>query len=263
MRFNEKTIVADAIKADPAVVDRLIALNPVFRKLQNPILRKTMAKLVNFGDAAKVAGVPLAQMLAAANGDPTPATPPGAVRADAPAERPDWLDRVDAGKATRFDARPLLAKGEEPLGAMMRLTNPMEIGDALIFDAPFDPAPLRRVLAGKGFVSHPEELAPGHWRVTFLRQARKGAPEEESRQTEVKTWREDGVCHVDVRGLEPPKPMLAILELIQAPDTGDEIIVHHEREPMFLYPELDERRWGHEMISGEEGEIRLRLWRNS
>jgi hypothetical protein len=39
------------------------------------------------------------------------------------------------------------------------------------------------------------------------------------------------------------------------------VIVHHEREPMFLYPELAERGWRHELIAGNPGEVRLRLTR--
>ncbi len=73
----------------------------------------------------------------------------------------------------------------------------------------------------------------------------------------------DGV-HIDVRGLPPPEPMVAIITLIERPETGDIIIVHLEREPVFLYPELDERGWSYEAVPGDPGdpgEFRLRLTR--
>ena len=69
------------------------------------------------------------------------------------------------------------------------------------------------------------------------------------------------VAHIDVRGLEPPAPMLAILELLERAGCGAEVIVHHEREPLYLYPELAERGWRSELIEGEAGEVRLRLSR--
>jgi hypothetical protein len=74
-------------------------------------------------------------------------------------------------------------------------------------------------------------------------------------------WREGDGAHIEVRGLPPPEPMVAILELIGGPNVGDVVIVHHDREPIFLYPELDVNGWDHELVPGEPGEVRLRLTR--
>jgi hypothetical protein len=75
-------------------------------------------------------------------------------------------------------------------------------------------------------------------------------------------WHGNDGDHIDVRGLQAPEPMVAILELLERPATGDVVIVHHEREPVFLYPELAERGWRHEIVAGEPGEVRLRLTRD-
>ncbi|MDJ0949214.1 MAG: DUF2249 domain-containing protein [Alphaproteobacteria bacterium] len=76
-----------------------------------------------------------------------------------------------------------------------------------------------------------------------------------------RTWQAADGSHIDVRGLNPPEPMVAILTLLEKADTGDVVIVHHDREPIYLYPELAERGWRHEIIAGEPGEVRLRLVR--
>jgi hypothetical protein len=45
------------------------------------------------------------------------------------------------------------------------------------------------------------------------------------------------------------------------------LIAHLDREPIFLYPELDDRSWSHELITSScgdpdcEDEVRLRLVR--
>jgi hypothetical protein len=76
----------------------------------------------------------------------------------------------------------------------------------------------------------------------------------------------DGV-HLNVRGLECPAPMVQTLGLIERGDVGNVIIVHLDQEPLFLYPELDDRGWSHEVISSScgdpscEDEVRLRLVR--
>lgn len=74
-------------------------------------------------------------------------------------------------------------------------------------------------------------------------------------------WREGAERHIDVRGLGPPQPMLSIIALIEGGAGDGPVIVHHDREPVFLYPELAERGWRHEIIDGAAGEVRLRLSR--
>ncbi|MFQ5623123.1 MAG: DUF2249 domain-containing protein [Paracoccaceae bacterium] len=75
-----------------------------------------------------------------------------------------------------------------------------------------------------------------------------------------KSWRAADGLHIDVRGLQPPEPMVAILQQIERPDVG-RVVVHHFREPVYLYPELAERGWSHEIVPGDPGEVRLILKR--
>jgi hypothetical protein len=77
-------------------------------------------------------------------------------------------------------------------------------------------------------------------------------------------WRTSHGYHIDVSDLSPPEPMVAILQLIEQPGFTGPVIVHHNREPVHLYPELVERGWDFEVISeiGEQNtgrEIRLLL----
>jgi len=76
-------------------------------------------------------------------------------------------------------------------------------------------------------------------------------------------WVEPDGVHIDVRGLPPPEPLVAIVSLIESID-ADAVIVHHERDPQLLYPELAERGWRAERIAGTDpGEFRLRLERDA
>ena len=74
-------------------------------------------------------------------------------------------------------------------------------------------------------------------------------------------WRDADGEHIDVRGLPPPQPLVAIVRLVlqQQGPGGVAVIVHHDRDPQLLYPELAERGWCAERIPGEPGELRLRL----
>jgi len=75
-------------------------------------------------------------------------------------------------------------------------------------------------------------------------------------------WREPDGLHVDVRGLPPPEPMVAILAAIEAPSEEGPVIVHHFREPIYLYPEFAERGWSHSIVPGDPDEVRLHLTRD-
>ncbi len=79
-------------------------------------------------------------------------------------------------------------------------------------------------------------------------------------------WQPPEGVHLDVRGLEPPQPMVKILRLIDSGEAGDILIVHFDRDPIFLYPELDDRGWSHEIVAACddpacENEVRLQLTR--
>ena len=74
-------------------------------------------------------------------------------------------------------------------------------------------------------------------------------------------WVEADGIHIDVRGLPPPEPLVAILALVRGVHDATAVIVHHERDPLWLYPELAEIGWGAERIEADPGEVRLRLER--
>lgn len=76
-----------------------------------------------------------------------------------------------------------------------------------------------------------------------------------------KRWRADDGWHIDVRGLPPPEPLVAILQLVHSIDDATPVTVHHDRDPQLLYPELASIGWQAERIDSDPGEVRLRLAR--
>jgi tRNA 2-thiouridine synthesizing protein A len=66
---------------------------------------------------------------------------------------------------------------------------------------------------------------------------------------------------IDVRGLPPPEPMVRILEELKELQPGQRLEVLHERRPMFLYPQLDDRGFSHATDEPEPGVIRIVIQR--
>jgi hypothetical protein len=61
-------------------------------------------------------------------------------------------------------------------------------------------------------------------------------------------WLTADAVHVDLRGLEPPEPMVAILQTIDGGELDTALVAHFDREPIFLYPELEDRGWSHKLL---------------
>lgn len=73
-------------------------------------------------------------------------------------------------KFKRFDARPVLKRGEEPLSEILRRTDAIKAGEGLILFAPFLPSPLIELLGSQGFESKVEKGEGASWIVYFWRQ---------------------------------------------------------------------------------------------
>src|SRR5262249_23677829 len=64
---------------------------------------------------------------------------------------------------------------------------------------------------------------------------------------------------IDVRGLEPPQPMVKVLEAIDRLEPGVELEVRHDRRPTLLYPLLDERGYVHDTDEPEPRRVGIRI----
>ncbi len=178
---------------------------------------------------------------------------------------PAWL--AEALDIEPVDVRPALAAGDDPFVVLMARADAVGFGGVLAVDAPFNPSPLRRLLASQGFSSYGRKLGEGHWRVFFRRDG--GADWERDADIALlpegaACWQEEDGPHIDVRKLKAPLPMLAILRTLDGlADADSTLVVHHERMPHFLLPELAERGWRVARVAEEPFNLRLWLERES
>jgi hypothetical protein len=59
-------------------------------------------------------------------------------------------------------------------------------------------------------------------------------------------------CEIDLRGLDPPEPLLRILEAIGADAPGPHVFLL-SREPLLVYRMLAEAGWRHSLSHSERG----------
>jgi uncharacterized protein (DUF2249 family) len=128
----------------------------------------------------------------------------------------------------------------------MSAVSTLKPGQTLRLLAPFEPIPLFGVLAKQGFSHTAQRADTGDWEVLFKREAAAAPTDEAASQ---KSACSCGCCEssaaqkieLDVRGLEPPQPMVAILEALTSLPPGAELRALTNRRPVHLYPRLEER----------------------
>jgi uncharacterized protein (DUF2249 family) len=137
-----------------------------------------------------------------------------------------------------LDVRSVLAKGGDPFSLIMKATQALGANEALHLVVGFEPAPLYSVMRATGRLAHTEQRA-GVFHVWFWKDP---------------DAKEEGPVELDVRELEPPGPMVAILEKLAALGAGAQLRVRHHREPVLLYDKLELRGYAARVERRKEGD---------
>ena len=186
MKVTAEMKVNAALKINERMLDAFTWLAPEFERLRNPALRKVMANRMTIEQAARVAKLPLTEILyvlnLAAGEDPEQlnrefdALPVGAfqVERDNPPRKPcELLNLKDTDDRVSFvDVMPHARRSKDPLPTIMRHVRALESDrEILLVRHPFDPIPLRDLLARRGLASWAEERRPAEWYIYFYRPA--------------------------------------------------------------------------------------------
>jgi uncharacterized protein (DUF2249 family) len=253
------TKVGALLEAHPELVEVLASYHPHFKRLRNRLLRRVVAPRVSLGDAARMAGVAPDDLLAAvarAIGEEVRPTAPKTRAESCAAPRPGALDRFDEAHRAVVDVRANIARGEEPFARIMAAVKSLPPDHALVVRTPFEPIPLYDVLGRRGLAHWSEQRDTRDWTAWFWRDATP-MPTAPAPATPGATVR----ATLDVRGLEPPQPMVLVLERLTTLAPGETLEVLHDRRPLFLYPQLDDRGFVHETEVLAPGLVRIRICR--
>ena len=181
-------------------------------------------------------------------------------RAAGETERPSALAEVPESRQVHIDVREEIRGKREPFARIMATVTALAPDQILVLRAPFEPIPLYEVLGKRGLAHWTERQDVDDWRVWFYRGADEPAADQRERSG---TSSRSGCRVLDVRGLEPPGPMVRVLEALEDLAPGQKIEVLHERRPMFLYPQLEARGFAHETDEPEQGVVRIVIRRGA
>jgi uncharacterized protein (DUF2249 family) len=162
-----------------------------------------------------------------------------------------------------LDVREDLRQGREPFSKIMQTVAALQVNEELILIAPFQPTPLFGVLAAQGFSYRAQETPAGEWEVTFTRDGGATAP----KPTKLPAVPRRAPCgatpvlDVDARGLEPPQPLVKILEALATLPIGAQLRAQTDRRPMHLYTHLEERGFTGETEEQADGHFVTYVYR--
>jgi len=248
--------ISKLLKEFPDALKVLLKASPHFAKLQNKLLRKTLAGRVTIEQAAAIAGIETNDLLRELN--ETCMAGGGSEQGDPYSEvikekkeqtfiNQGSVDDFASYRRSYLDVRPIIDSGRDPLKDILSKVKTLLTDEVLVIINSFEPVPLYSLLGAKGFRYFTEKIDDAY-KVYFYKKdwAAEGAEELPDNREKLpgnitKQIEFENTIEIDVHDLQPPEPMMKILENLQRIDERSVMIVHHHREPHLLYPILDER----------------------
>jgi TusA-related sulfurtransferase len=265
--------VRDVLARSESLVDVFVRHAPHFAKLRNRAMRRIMARLVTVEQAARTANVSperLVHDLNEALGIPDPAdvapTMPETSAASA-----DLARHPADATVVEVDVREDLRAGREPFSKIMLAVAQLRPDEVLRLRTIFEPAPLFTVLAKRGFAHESTAHAPDDWSAWFWRSDARNdaaaAPDshdiDRSSDTaaDSASVADDTTVVLDVRGLQPPEPLMRTLAALETLPEGHVLVQINSRVPQLLFPMLAEQGYACEVDESRAEEVLVRIWR--
>ena len=147
-----------------------------------------------------------------------------------------------------LDVRDDLRNGREPFSRIMATVGELAEDAVLHLRATFEPVPLFKALGKRGFLNEAVAHAADDWSVWFWKPATTATPLP---------------VVIDVRGLEPPEPLMRTLAALETLLPGQELVHVNERVPQLLFPMLAERGFACDVDESQADRIVVRIWRSA
>lgn len=275
MLVTAKTKISHIIKHDINAIDVIASINPLFRKLKNPILRRLLAPRVNVADAAGIGGVSVNDFLqklylhgfeVELNEIETESNDNQELESK---EKIINLDIMERTNIVELDVRPILEGGVDPFEAIMGKLKQMSDDQTLLIINTFEPVPLLNILKNKGYEYEVERPESGIVH-TYMRKAVVAETSESNEPAvsgnkptfeEIETKYSGQMKEVDVRYMEMPMPMVTILEELENIGTSNALYVHHKKLPQYLLPEMEDRGYSYVHKEIDENNLKLIIYK--
>ena len=165
--ITPKTKIYDLLEAYPELEEILISSAPEFKKLKNPVLRKTIARITNISQAATIGGLNVEELV---NRLREKAGQGNIEQLDDTGTKyqticPDWFKKEAV--ASTIDIREMLNRDEQPVHEVLAALKRLKENEILEIIAPFVPAPLLDKTISLEYKHWLDKKGEGDFRVYF------------------------------------------------------------------------------------------------
>ena len=251
--------ISKMLKDYPLTIDVLLETSSHFNKLKNKVLRKALAPRVNVEQAAAIAGVDLNSLLYRLNKSVNPIAESQIASTNFKQEKNiidenglNFINNLNPDKIIILDVRPIINTGKDPFLDIMSKVKALKEDNIFLLINSFEPIPLYSVMSKKGF-GYKTFKEDAEYKIYFFKindLAGNTGEKTENGLTSAQIQHDyENIIEIDVRDLTPPEPMVKVLEALSKVDDNTVLVVHHHREPLMLYPKLEER--GYRAISNK------------
>jgi TusA-related sulfurtransferase len=162
-----ETKIADLLNDYEGMKDILIRINPKFKKLNNPVLRRTLAKIAGVKQAAIVGGMDpmdlLNQLREAVGQVPVEMKMESKEKAKAEVA-PEWILKE---AVQTLNANEILDKECNPLAELHKALKEIDDGEVITIEADFQPEPLIDEMMKAGHNIFSREVEKDHF-ITYI-----------------------------------------------------------------------------------------------
>ncbi|HIP49734.1 MAG TPA: DUF2249 domain-containing protein [Lutibacter sp.] len=254
MQVTRNTKISRILRENKLAVETISSINPHFKKLNNPVLRRVMAPRVTVKDAAKIGKVSINEFLQKLENigfdvifeEQTLETSSKTTKTE-----------IEPSQIVVLDVRPTIESGADPFKEIMAGVKEMKESETLKVINVFEPIPLITILKEKGYKSWTNEVSANEYHTFFEKETPishqeivADMPISEGSFEEKLVSFGGNIREIDVRLLEMPEPMVNILKEIETLADDYVLLVNHKKVPQFLLPELKSRGyiWIHKEI---------------
>ncbi len=154
--ITPETKIDKLLESYPDLEDVLIAQAPIFKKLKNPVLRRTVAKAATLAKVAEMGNINIDKIIAELKGaagqdvEAAGAISEETTSDDTPSsDKPAWVSEAQVSET--LDADTYLARGIHPLEQVNHAVKSLVPGDVFLLTSSFRPAPLVEKMEQAGF----------------------------------------------------------------------------------------------------------------
>ena len=268
IKINANTKIAHLLKAHPDALEAIISIDSKFSKLRNPILRKVLAGRTSIAMASKMAGCKVTDFFSKLQPLGFEIDTETKAAVEERKSLPAFITTLNKNQIIDFDVREILASGKDPLNLILDKVKSVNAGEALKVINTFEPVPLIKMLEKQGFDVYADVISTDLVETYFYKKTDGAAIDVAPKAGANSGWDEvmkrfaDKLVTVDVRELEMPQPMLTILGELEKLPTDSALFVYHKRIPVFLLPELSDRKLDYRIKEVTEGEVYLLIFKN-